>query len=239
MWSNWVRDGISRGCSRKQLYDVMMGHGVSSKEAMGLLGWRPNPGRAIVRSGPVSVVDDVLSDMECDVLIGLAFYKGVKRNKVVNHQGGEREDEGRTSDGVGFRKYENGFLKSIEERLAKLTDWPVEYGEGLQILRYQQGCEYRPHVDWFDDSAGGKEQLKRGGQRYGTVVVYLKCADEGGGTSFPNLGMTVTPKRGSAVCFMNVDEQGNPMELVRHSGDPVVKGEKIVMTLWQREGRFE
>jgi hypothetical protein len=41
------------------------------------------------------------------------------------------------------------------------------------------------------------------------------------------------------VCFMNVDEHGNPMELVRHSGDPVVKGEKIVMTLWQREGRFE
>ena len=160
MWSDWVRDGISRGCSRKQLYDVMMGHGVSSKEAMGLLGWRPNPGRAIVRSGPVSVVDDVLSDMECDVLIGLAFYKGIKRNKVVNHQGGEREDEGRTSDGVGFRKYENGFLKSIEERLAKLTDWPVEYGEDPKRW-YAETMGEVPKIEWQPREEARDEVQKR------------------------------------------------------------------------------
>ena len=31
---------------------------------------------------------------------------------------------------------------------------------------------------------------------------------------------------------------GVPMESVRHSGDPVIRGEKIVMTLWQRESMF-
>ena len=235
-WSEWVRDGLERGCTKKQLWDVMYGR--IGKEAWKYLDYRPRAVRSVARMGDVSVVDDVLSDVECDVLIGLAYKRGFKRNTVVNRDGGDKVDDARTSEGTSFGKAENRFIYEIEMRLSQLTGWPPEHGENLQVLRYGVGEEYKPHVDWFDMSPGCREYASMGGQRYGTVVVYLQCADEGGGTSFPLMDITVNPRRGGAVCFANVDRHGEPMESVRHSGDPVIRGEKIVMTLWQRESMF-
>lgn len=37
---------------------------------------------------------------------------------------------------------------SIEKRIAALLQWPVENGEGLQVLHYREGGEYRPHYDF-------------------------------------------------------------------------------------------
>ena len=34
--------------------------------------------------------------------------------------------------------------------MAALLAWPVENGEGLQVLRYGVGAEYKPHYDYFD-----------------------------------------------------------------------------------------
>ena len=69
-WNEWVRDGLGRGCTKKQLWDVMYGR--IGKEAWKYLDYRPRAVRSVARMGDVSVVDDVLSDVECDVLIGLA-----------------------------------------------------------------------------------------------------------------------------------------------------------------------
>ena len=56
----------------------------------------------------------------------------------------------------------------LEQRIATLLDWPLENGEGLQILRYGPGAEYLPHYDYFDPAeAGTPTILKRGGQRVG------------------------------------------------------------------------
>lgn len=235
-WNEWVADGLSKGCTKKQLWDVMYGR--IGKEAWKYMDYRPRAVNAMARVGDVSLVDGVLSDVECDVLIGLAYKKGFKRSTVVKKEGGDRIDEARTSEGMSFYKAENRFIWEIEMRLSKITGWPPENGEHLQVLRYEVGEEYKPHVDWFGDTPGCMGYKAMGGQRYGTVVVYLQCADEGGGTSFPLLGVTMNPKRGGAVCFANVDKTGTPMETARHSGDPVIRGEKIVMTLWQRESVF-
>ena len=235
-WSEWVADGLSRGCTKRQLWDVMYGR--IGKEAWRYLDYRPRAVNATVRVGDVSLVSGVLSEVECDVLIGLSYRKGFNRNTVVNSEGGDKVDEARTSDGTSFGKQENGVIREMENRLSWLTGWPPENGEGLQVLKYRVGDEYRPHVDWFDDSPGGLTYKTMGGQRYGTVVVYLQCADEGGGTSFPKMGLTVTPRRGDVICFANVDSKGDPTDMVTHSGDPVIRGEKIVMTLWQRESVF-
>lgn len=50
-----------------------------------------------------------------------------------------------------FRKGENAVVRSIEERIAKLTHLPVSHGEGMQVLRYVNGQEYRPHHDFFSE----------------------------------------------------------------------------------------
>ncbi len=60
-------------------------------------------------------------------------------------------------------------------------------GEGLQVLRYGPGAEYRPHYDYFDpEQPGTPAILKRGGQRVASLVMYLNTPTRGGATTFPD-----------------------------------------------------
>ncbi len=125
----------------------------------------------------------------------------------------------------------------LEARIAKLLNWPVENGEGLQVLHYQPGAEYKPHYDYFDPNEPGTPTiLKRGGQRVATVIVYLGEPEKGGGTTFPNVNLVVAPKRGNAVFFSY--DKPHPSTLSLHGGAPVIAGEKWIATKWLREGVF-
>jgi prolyl 4-hydroxylase len=56
----------------------------------------------------------------------------------------------------------------------RLLNWPLENGEGMQVLHYRPGAEYKPHYDYFAPNEPGTPTiLKRGGQRVGTLVMYL------------------------------------------------------------------
>ena len=78
--------------------------------------------------------------------------------------------------------------------------------------------------------------LKRGGQRVGTVVMYLNEPEKGGGTTFPSVFFEVAPKRGNAVFFSY--ERPHPSTKTLHGGAPVIAGEKWIATKWLREGEF-
>jgi len=126
----------------------------------------------------------------------------------------------------------------IEARIAALLQWPVENGEGLQILRYRPGAEYKPHYDYFDPAQPGTASvLRRGGQRLASLVMYLNTPLRGGATTFPDVGLEVMPARGNAVFFSY--ERPHPDTRTLHSGAPVLEGEKWVATKWLREGRFD
>jgi len=64
--------------------------------------------------------------------------------------------------------------------------------------------------------------------------MYLNTPEEGGGTGFPAVGLTVTAQRGSAVYFAY--ETGEQASL--HAGLPVTRGEKWIATKWLRERPF-
>ena len=113
----------------------------------------------------------------------------------------------------------------------------LENGEGVQVLNYQPGAEYKPHYDYFDPAAPGTPTiLKRGGQRVGTLVMYLNNPERGGGTTFPDVGLEVAPQRGNAVFFSY--DRPHPSSQTLHGGAPVVSGEKWVATKWLREREF-
>lgn len=180
--------------------------------------------------------DDVLTAEECDKLIALAEER-IQRSQVVDASSGESaQHSARTSHGAFFAREENLLIATIEKRLAQITNWPVEHGEGLQVLRYQVGEEYKTHYDWFDPSkTGSAKHLSQGGQRVGTFVMYLSDVQAGGGTRFSHLGLEIRPKKGAAVYFANVTEKGIPDRQTWHCGMPVISGVKYIATKWLRE----
>jgi prolyl 4-hydroxylase len=186
----------------------------------------------------VVVFGSVLSDEECDALIAAAKPRLARSLTVATKTGGEEVNADRTSNGMFFQRGETELVSRIEARLARLVNWPMENGEGLQILQYGPGAEYKPHYDYFDPAEPGTPTiLKRGGQRVGTIVMYLGEPDKGGGTVFPDVHMEVAPKKGNAVFFSY--ERPHPSTKTLHGGAPVLSGEKWIATKWLRERRFE
>ena len=136
-----------------------------------------------------------------------------------------------------FERGEHPVIERVERRIAALVNWPVENGEGLQILNYQPGAEYKAHHDYFDPAQPGTPTiLKRGGQRVGTLVMYLNTPEGGGATTFPDVGLEVAPVRGNAAFFSYDRPHADTRTL--HGGAPVTAGEKWVATKWMRQGVF-
>ena len=186
----------------------------------------------------IVVFGDLLSANECDELIALASPRLARSLTVATKTGGEEINADRTSSGMFFQRGENELVRRIEERLGRLLNWPVENGEGLQILHYTPGTEYKPHYDYFDPKEPGTPTiLRRGGQRVATIVMYLSEPEKGGGTTFPDIHMEVAPKRGNAVFFSY--DRPHPSTKTLHGGAPVLAGEKWIATKWLRERRFE
>ncbi len=186
----------------------------------------------------IVVFGNVLSDDECDALIAAAKPRMNRSLTVATKTGGEELNADRTSNGMFFRRDENEVVKTLEARLAALVNWPIENGEGLQILHYRPGTEYKPHYDYFDPNEPGTPTiLKRGGQRVATIIMYLSEPEKGGGTTFPDVQLEVAPKRGNAVFFSY--DRAHPSSKSLHGGAPVIAGEKWIATKWLRERRFE
>ncbi len=186
----------------------------------------------------IVVFGNLLSDEECDQMIALARPRLARSLTVATQTGGEEVNADRTSDGMFFQRGESELVARIETRLARLLNWPVENGEGLQILHYLPGAQYKPHYDYFEPSEPGTPTiLRRGGQRVATIIMYLSEPEQGGGTTFPDVQLEVAPKRGNAVFFSY--DRPHPATRTLHGGAPVLAGEKWIATKWPRQQRFD
>jgi prolyl 4-hydroxylase len=186
----------------------------------------------------VMVFGGLLTEEECDQMVALAAPRLARSETVDNATGGSEVNAARTSDGMFFERGETGLIDKIERRIAKLVNWPVENGEGVQVLRYRPGAEYKPHHDYFDPVHPGTSRiLERGGQRVGTVVMYLNTPEGGGATTFPDVGLVVAPVKGNAVFFSY--DKAHVSTKTLHGGAPVTAGEKWVATKWMREREFK
>lgn len=183
------------------------------------------------------VFENLLTHEECDALIELATPSIGRSTVVSNGDGSSVVSAARTSSGAYFHKNQDELIDKIDQRLAKLTEWPYENGEGLQVLRYEPGQEYVAHHDWFSpDVPGSATVIGHAGNRVGTIVLYLNDVEEGGATSFPESGLHVMPKKGGAV-FFSYDSPTVETKTL-HAGSPVTKGVKWIATKWLREKQF-
>lgn len=193
---------------------------------------------ASLASPRIVVFGGLLSDAECDGLVALAEARLTRSETVDTRTGGSEVNDARTSEGMFFAREENPLCARIEQRIARLLAWPLEYGEGLQVLRYRTHAEYKPHYDYFDPlQLGTPAVLARGGQRVASLVMYLNTPPRGGATVFPDAHFNVAPIKGNAVFFSY--DRPHPITRTLHGGAPVLEGEKWVATKWLRERRFD
>lgn len=177
-------------------------------------------------------LDNVLSEQECDELIHLSKDRLQPSRVVDSATGEEKIASGRTSKGMYYTIMENEFIAKLEKRFAELTSYPIENGEGLQVLNYDVGEEYKAHFDYYPPN---KIQEDKGGQRIATLLLYLNDVEAGGETTFPKAGVSIVPKKGSAVYFHYGNSHNQVDRLSVHSSIPVSEGEKWVATKWIRQ----
>lgn len=176
----------------------------------------------------IVILGNVLSNEECDELINLSKDK-LQRSKI----GATREvDEQRTSSSMFFEESENELIARVEKRISSIMNIPIEHGEGIQILQYTPGQEYKAHYDFFSSTSKIANN-----NRISTLVMYLNDVEQGGETFFPELNLSVSPQKGMAVYFEYFYNDSNLNELTLHGGAPVIAGEKWVATQWMRKQR--
>jgi prolyl 4-hydroxylase len=180
-------------------------------------------------------VENLLNSEECDELIKISNPRLTPSQVYDPVTGVKKEVPGRTSSGAYFHLNENPLVTSIEKRIAEFTNIPVSHGEDLQVLHYKKGEEYKQHYDYFPVN---KLDAAKGGQRVGTVLMYLNDVESGGETIFPKIGLSVTPKKGTAIYFHYGNSKGQVDRLSLHSSIPVITGEKWVATKWIRQGEI-
>jgi len=186
----------------------------------------------------VVLLENFMSEDECDALCELSKGSLTKSEVVDDATGKGVEHQDRTSQGTYFTLGENPLVQKIEKRISEITAIPVENGEGIQILNYIDGGEYKPHYDYFPDNEGGRANMSEAGQRIITIVMYLNDVAAGGATIFPEINMNIYPKKGSALYFSYFNGAGQPDPLTLHGGSPVIEGEKWIATKWLRENSF-
>ena len=171
--------------------------------------------------------DRLLTDDECRRLIEAAAPR-LKASRLVNRIASSI----RTSRGMFFEHGEDPFIRRIEERIARLMHVPIEHAEGLQVLHYGPGQEYRDHHDFFEENTPASAN-----NRISTLIIYLNDVEEGGETVFPLLRLEVKPARGAALYFEYFYRRPEVNALTLHRSAPVVRGEKWVATQWMRRQR--
>lgn len=263
-WREWLEENITRGCSVKSMVESMVGGGFEATAALATIyafvaGEVPDGVPYEYDPSPVSLdpvihaydrdihvewrrpqpqlilFRDVLSDDECEQVMESAGAK-LNRSTTIDPESGEpKVIDNRSSEGTWYGLCENPLIERLDRRISALMNWPLENGEGLQVLRYGVDGEYRSHFDYFPpEQRATPEHVERGGQRTATLIVYLNDVEAGGETVFPDVDLAITPRRGQALYFryFNARRQLDPLTL--HAGAPVRAGEKWIMTKWMR-----
>lgn len=198
----------------------------------------------VINDGPwILAIESFLSEAECNRLIELGHQAGYRRSRDVGKPKfdgsyGSSESNRRTSTNAWCNGdcFADPTAQTITNRLEELLRIPTDHSEYLQLLRYEEGQQYKEHHDYIDFQRERNE-----GVRILTVFMYLNSVESGGGTQFPRLGnLTITPQTGKVLIWPNVlDSQPNHKDLrTKHRALPVVSGIKFGANAWIHQSDF-
>ncbi len=127
-------------------------------------------------------------------------------------------------------------IADLEKRMSVVLGISNRHAETMQGQRYTEGQEFKAHHDFFHPGQGYWEhEGPNGGQRTWTAMIYLNAPEEGGETEFPHAKIGVRPEAGTMLMWNNAQPDGTLNYKTLHTGTPVKKGVKHVVTKWYRQ----
>jgi prolyl 4-hydroxylase len=184
---------------------------------------------------PPVEVGQILTPEECKAIIDFAEPKFERSTLVA----ADAVDDTRTSE-TAWLSRDHDLSRKILAKARELTGMPFENCEDIQVVRYKPGTYYKPHHDaCCEDNEHCIKFEDEGGQRVGTLLVYLNDDYEEGWTAFPDANLKLKAPPGGGIFFRPLgrdDCRCHPSAL--HGGMPVKNGTKYLCNVWVREGTF-
>lgn len=208
---------------------------------------RPNGASPVVDGPWVVTLEGFLNDEECDRLVELG------RQEVYEPSALEDEEDSVEGYRTSFNSWCSSpqcmgdpVTRSVIDRIRHTTGVPPSHFEALQMLHYSSGQSYKEHHDTSPEMFNYFS-----GPRILTFFLYLSNVEEGGQTRLTDLRygfaeasnvsnkavpLEVTPKKGMALVWPNVDDY-NILRVEKgtyHEAMPIVNGTKLASNAWLR-----
>jgi prolyl 4-hydroxylase len=182
------------------------------------------------------VIDDFLSDAECDALVLCGTNAGLTQTADVSTRGRQSSYHRSRRASIALCETEDGIISDLYSRIEELVQVPHANTEPIQIVKYNPGQFHKLHHD-YDDYPG------RRSNRVLTVLLYLNTVQQGGGTYFPEVeNTTIGARKGRAVIWSNAYDSSSSLwqkdKRLIHEDLPVVKGLKYVANFWIHPRQF-
>lgn len=69
-------------------------------------------------------------------------------------------------------------------------------------------------------------------------MIYLNNVEDGGSTYMKEIDHRFKPKLGMTLIWCSLNDNGEPNINTLHAGEPIIKGEKYIITKWFRENKY-
>ena len=178
------------------------------------------------------VLDDFMTPDECDAVVRV-MEKSLRPSTITS---GTDYASFRTSSTCDLGHQSAKIVEKIDKKIARTLGIRLSWSEVIQGQKYEVGQEFKAHTDFFEP--GSKEFRTFAGdmgQRTWTFMVNLNETTKGGATHFTVIDKMFYPKRGRAIIWNNLNEDGTPNSKTMHHGMPVEEGSKMIITKWFRD----
>ncbi|KAH8384215.1 hypothetical protein KR200_002711, partial [Drosophila serrata] len=177
----------------------------------------------------VILLHDVVSEAERNHLRSISKNNLLPSSTVDMDTGFKEINKYRTSKSVSYNASTTNVTQRLTVLLEDATGLDMRHSDPFEVNNYGVGGFFETHLDSLLDN---KDRYNGTRDRMATTLFYLSEVQQGGGTTFPYLNLTVFPQPGSVLFWYNQDTRGNEDTYTSHAGCPVIVGSKWVMSKW-------
>jgi prolyl 4-hydroxylase len=141
-----------------------------------------------------------------------------------------------TAEGLFVNPKDDEFLKSLLNKMLLQIDKSYEYVDYVNFMKYDVNGKFKSHYDFIDSSTKANiEDLKIGGQREYTFLLYLNDDCEGGETHFSIINKTIKPEKNKLIWWKNTLDDASQNLLTKHESKKIISGTKYLVGVWVRQ----